>query len=466
MSAFAYAESVFLKALDQKIPAHERKRGILLGLSGGADSMLLLHLLHRLSQKEHFSLLALHVNHGIRGTEADRDEVFARAEAEKLSVPFEAVRVNVPLVSELEDMGIEETARRLRYEMFAMHAKKHGLTYVFTAHHATDHAETVLLHLARGTGLRGLCGIPEMRTLNGCVVFRPLLRLTGEEVQCAVKEASIPFVTDSTNADTSYKRNFVRNELLPRMRKLNPSFETAVIRMKDNVSQDMDCLDRLAYDSFLQMQKGDKIEKDALWALHPAIRYRVFQLFYRHNCPNAPLPERVHVEAFFDRLARGGNFTLDFPAGIRVGSFENNVMFVSHAPSKYALGQISLHMGENVLPDGGRIFLLPKNSRELPSNIHKISIHRDFSSATIDGELYVRSKADGDSYRYGGVTHKLKKLFSDAKIPLSERDHIPVVCDSAGILWVPHFGVREDGGEKDKRDMTFIYIKRNDEAMI
>ncbi len=458
MSAFDYAEHVFLKTLDQDIPAHERQRGILLGLSGGADSMLLLHLLHRLAEKERFPFFALHVNHGIRGTEAERDEAFSREQAQKRMVPFEALRVNVPSVAENEDMGLEETARRLRYELFEKYAQEHALAYVFTAHHASDNAETVLFRLARGAGVRGLCGIPRMRKANGYTIYRPLLSLTGAEIRNAVTAAGISFVTDSTNADHAYKRNFIRHEILPRMHALNPSFESVVARMGVNLSEDMDCLETLAEESLPQVKAEDALVKTALLRLPAAIRYRVFCLFYKEKCPNAPLPERIHTDALFERLVRDGDFSLSFPADIRVCARGEYITLSSALPESYTITSFPIRMGENVLPDGGRLFLLSKNSPDFQTNIYKTSIHRDLSSATIDGRLYVRSKADGDSYRYGGVTHKLKKLFSDAKIPQEERAHIPVVCDDGGILWVPHFGVRNDGGQKEERDMALCYL--------
>lgn len=458
MSAFAYAQRVFLETLEKNIPSQERSRGILIGLSGGADSMLLLHLMHLLAQKENFKIFALHIHHGIRAEEADRDELFAKTEAEKRSVAFASVRINVPKVAEAENMGVEETARRLRYELFSEYAEKEDLAYIFTAHHATDHAETVLWHVSRGAGGKGLCGIPLKRKANGRTVFRPLLGLTAEEIRNAATEAGISFVTDSTNSDVSYTRNYVRNEILPRMRKLNPSLETAFRRMSENLSEDMDCLALLAKDALSSAEEREGLNKTLLLSMHPAIRYRVFRAYFIKKNPCAPLPERVHTDALFSKMSGKDNFSLSFPGDIRVSVWGNYVTVGDLPIAQSETKSFSIHMGENLLPDGGRIWLFPKNTLPFQTNVYNSSIHRDLSSATINGNLYVRTKKEGDAYRYGGVTHKLKKLFSDAKIPISERERIPIVCDEGGILWVPYFGVREDGGKKEERDLTFCYF--------
>ncbi len=460
MSAFAHAESVFLKALREHVPAEALAKGVLLGLSGGVDSMLLLTLLSRLSVKEGVPLLALHVEHGIRGEEAKRDEAFAKEAAEGLGVPFLSVSVNVPAIASLEDKGIEETARRIRYEQLVAAAKERGLGCIFTAHHASDNAETVLLHLARGTGIRGLCGIPAYRLHLGVPLVRPLLGLTGEEVLRAAEEKGIPFVTDSTNADTVYRRNFLRREILTRMREINPSFDMAVSRMCESLAEDNDLLERMADEAYASAVRTGALSREALLSLPTALRCRVFGRAYRAAAPHAESLARVHTDAFFARLALHGDFKLPLPSGLYVTVCADKVTFGENAEEEPTLAPIPLAMGENLLPDGSRILILAKGSCAESTNVYKTAIHRDLSSATIDGGLYVRAKRDGDAYRYGGVTHKLKKLFSDAKIPRSLRSLLPVVCDGAGILWVPYFGVREDGGRKEDRDLTVIYVPK------
>ena len=462
MSAFARAERALLSSLRGSLSEDVLQKGILLGLSGGMDSMLLLHLLARLSAREGIPVAALHVEHGIRGEEALRDAAFAKVAAEKLGIPFLSVSVNVPAIAESECLGIEETARRVRYECLERAVREGGYGAIATAHHATDNAETVLLHLSRGSGLKGMCGIPDYRLQNGVPLVRPLLSLSSEEIRSAVLKEGIPFVTDSTNADTAYRRNFVRAELLPRFKDLNPSFDTAVSRMCESMREDSDLLEHLADEAYERAAREDVLSKKVLLSLHPALRYRVLTRAYRHAAPHAPSLERVHTDAILERLKRDGDFAVSLPEGIRAVLRADCLLFEREAKEETSpeILPAPLAVGENILSDGSRLLLMAKASYEQNTNVYKMAIHRDLSSATIDGGLYVRKREKGDAYRYGGVTHKLKKLLSDAKIPLALRDQIPVVCDEKGILWVPGFGVREDGGKKEDRDLTILYISK------
>lgn len=195
---------------------------VLLGLSGGADSVFLLHILYALQGELSFSLYALHVNHGIRGAEAERDEAFARDTCAALSVPFESVSVSAPEYAASQGMSLEEAGRLLRYRELrrarAEIEKKTGLSCrIAVAHHADDQAETVLHNLFRGTGLRGLRGMEARRE----DLIRPILCMERREIEAYLREHVIGFVTDSSNADLHYTRNRIRSVILPEAEKIN-----------------------------------------------------------------------------------------------------------------------------------------------------------------------------------------------------------------------------------------------------
>ena len=458
MSGFSSAEDAFLRFVEKNGMLPLMKKGCLIGLSGGADSVLLLLLTERLSKKEGFPLFALHVEHGIRKDEAERDLAFSRSLCASLSVPFFEHRVSVPTLAAERGEGIEETARRVRYDALFNTAKKCGVGAVLTAHHASDHAETVLLNLLRGTGIKGLCGIPAVREENGILVLRPLLLLSREEIESALADVRADYVTDSTNADTAYRRNYVRHKIIPRLRKVNPALERSLLRLSESVKSDADYLDGEAKKAFFAMAQDASLNAEALSKMHPAISYRVLLLLYREAFPEAPYPNRVHTDAFFARLAQGGDFSLPFPSGISLASEGGRVRFLK-GKIPFLFEEQEILYGENHLADGGILLLLEKGSIPEIANVYKLSIHRDVSSATINGGLYVRSKRDGDSYRFGGVTHKLKKLFCDAKLTHAQREHTPVLCDGEGILWVPRFGVRDDGVKSgEEKNMTLYYL--------
>ena len=157
-----------------------------------------------------------------------------------------------------------------------------------------------------------------------------------------------------------------------------------------------------------------------------------------------PLPEKVHIDALLTRLTEKGDFSLSFPGNILCVK-EGDVLFFREVNAFSLLPQ-KLHAGENILSDGGRLYVMEKDSLPPDQNVYTLSIQVLCSFATIDGGLHVRSKTDGDAYRTGGMTRKLKKLFSDAGIPPRLRSHLPVVCDDVGLLWVPPFGARDGEG--------------------
>ena len=195
--------------------------GVLVGLSGGPDSVFLLYALHTLQARMGFTLRAVHVHHGIRGAEADRDEAFSEKLCAKLDIPFQAVHVAAPAYAAQHGLSLEEAARILRYE--ALEAARQQLgqataAWIAVAHHLDDQAETVLHNLVRGAGLRGLAGMENRRNH----VIRPLLSIKREDILKWLKQYDIPYVTDSTNADPHYTRNRIRSTVLPELREINP----------------------------------------------------------------------------------------------------------------------------------------------------------------------------------------------------------------------------------------------------
>ncbi len=203
-------------------PFFKRAERVIVGFSGGADSVCLLHFLRHLSQKKHFEIWALHVNHGLR-EQAAADEKFCRAFAKKWGIGFISKKKAVRALAKKLDLSIEHAARKARYEALAEAAKQVGATKVALGHHLDDQAETFLLNMLRGTRAEGLCGIPPRRALNKNVeIVRPLLCITRAEVEEYLQENHLSFVTDQTNFDDIYTRNWVRHELLPLLQTKQP----------------------------------------------------------------------------------------------------------------------------------------------------------------------------------------------------------------------------------------------------
>ena len=456
MSAFSGAETKFLSYLHKEGIRPYLSRGVLLALSGGKDSALLLSLMAPLAAKESFSLWAFHLNHGIRGAEAEADAAFCANLCDRLGVPLVSLVSNVPCLAEKNGLGLEEAAREERYRLLRQVAEEKGLGVVLTAHNATDNLETVLLHLVRGGGGNAMCGIPPLRPLatDGCdlLLARPLLCLTAEEILAAVTEANIPYVTDSTNGDTAYRRNLLRKEVLPYLRDCNAAAERNALRLTENMREDMLFLDRLAEEAYEGARVTGGLSACALNNMARPIAYRVIRLLHGVGFPASPLPERVHIDALLCRLTEDGDFSLSFPGDLRAVREGDTLFFCEK--DIFALASQVLQVGENILSDGGRLYVMEKGSAPPDQNVYTLSIQASVGFVTIEDGLYVRSKADGDAYRMRGMRRKLKKLFSDAGIPPRLRPHFPVITDSEGILCALPFGVRDD---KKGEDLCFFY---------
>ncbi len=205
----------------------DKNEKVLLGLSGGPDSVFALHFLHKFRHKYKIELFALHVNHGLRNEESEDDEKFCKNLCERLNVEFNSVKIDVKKFSTDKNKSIEEAARILRYEELEKFAGKVGAGKIVTAHNMNDNAETVLLNFLKGTGISGLSGIPVKRGK----IIRPFLCLTKDEILFYLKKKNLEYRTDSTNLESDFERNFLRNEVVPLIKsKINLSFEKAVFR--------------------------------------------------------------------------------------------------------------------------------------------------------------------------------------------------------------------------------------------
>lgn len=200
-----------------------RKDCVLVGLSGGADSVCLLHFLQYVAKEKHFALAAVHVNHGLRGRAAAADEKFCKTLCQQLGIDLFVKKVNAKAVAKKYDLSPEHGARKARYQAYAQIAKKWGATKLALGHHLDDQAETFLLNLLRGTKAQGLAGIPLHRPLGpGVEIVRPLLCITRAQVEEYLRQNQLAHVTDQTNFDDAYRRNWVRGTLLPLLESKQP----------------------------------------------------------------------------------------------------------------------------------------------------------------------------------------------------------------------------------------------------
>lgn len=424
--------------------------GVLVGLSGGADSVMLLSFLIEYKKQKalSFPIAAVHVNHCIRGEEAERDEFFCKKLCEELEVELFVEKIDVPSLAKTSGKGLEEAAREARYSVFEdIIQGRNDISAIAVAHNRSDNAETVLFNILRGSGAKGASGIRPVRDN----ILRPLIRVAKADILAALDIAEISYVTDSTNQSSEYTRNYLRNEVIPALQRITPEPEKMLSRFADNMRSDDDFITLQAKD-FLRGRK--EIKNCELRALHYSLFVRV--LGEMASFANAGISSQIASDIY--KILDKDNFNYSL-IGEASFSCERGICKITRNDDEKPDYLFKLENGTNSLSEFHSDFLLVKEKVEKTYlNIYKISIQANLSSAIISGSLHLRPKKDGDTVFYSGMTHKLKKLFSDRKIPPSKRALIPILCDDKGVVWVPGFGVRDDGVPPEKRRDLYAVI--------
>ena len=439
-------------------------KGVLIGFSGGADSVTLLLFLLEYQRRtgDDFKIMCVHVNHNIRGDEAKRDEDFSRSVVSASSAEFDSVSVDVPSIAKEKGLGLEEAARNVRYSIFNdIITSREDISCIAVAHNATDNVETVIFNMLRGSGLSGICGIKPVRDN----IVRPLLSISKGDILSLLDDFDIKYVTDSTNLSCEYSRNYIRNEILPLFKRISPNPEAAISRMTENLLSDFEYIDSVAEITVNKYFSQGYIAEDDLMSLPHAIFARVIStLSYKLGCVH---PEEKHITAIRQLLGKN-NFAFSLPGKHSLVCQRGKCVFIKKTAENTFKSMIfPLTAGENKI-SGTNLTVYIGNVEETLINVYSFSIKTSISSDIIDNGIFLRVKNDGDSYKYSGITHKLKKVFNDRNIPPRERDYIPILADSEGILWVPGLQRRDNSFESDTSknvSVTFCYEKESDEKI-
>lgn len=417
--------------------------GAIIGFSGGADSSALLHFLKDRCK----CLLAVHINHMIRGAEADRDEEACRAVCEKYGVAFKSFRVDVPRLAAERKQGLEETAREERYKIFYdLLSKNPQYKRIVTAHNANDNAETIVFNLTRGSGINGLCGI---KPVYGSVV-RPLIFSSRDEIIKYCQDNNIKYVTDSTNADTDYTRNRIRHNVLPELLKINPNLIAACTRLGEILRQDEEYIFGAAK-SIFDTLKGGRLEKSVAQELDAAVLSRVLKLM----CPHLDYVGVKECEGLICQWKTGKRLNVGCDTVFKIEY--DYCHFVSSDSISVEEFYAPLTEGKNEICNTGLTVFVNEECRDRSlTEVGRVRLN----PAHIVGELYVRNKWDGDTVKSAGVTKKLKRVFADLHIPSEERLRLPVICDEQGPVAVPGI-VARDGAFDKKGDLIIKVYKKS-----
>lgn len=410
---------------------------IAVGVSGGADSVALLRFLAALRPQFGWDLVVCHIHHGLRGAEADRDECFVRALAEQLGLPCAVSRIDAAALALRDHISVEEAGRMARYAFFAQTAGEGGR--IATAHTLDDSIETVLMNLVRGTGLRGLCGIPRIRSN----IVRPLLDCTRAEVEDYLSALGQPYCTDSTNLTDDYTRNRIRHDILPRLCALNPNFPGAMARMLPRLAAQQALTDCLAAQSAQQLHAAcGGMSRQGLSALpEPVCDRLLLRLLQQNRLPVSA----AAVERMTETLRTGGK--LDLAARSWFFVAQGDLAAVIYAPPG-GIPPVPVPLPQEetpvILPFSPQKSLkltlcnkiVANTSEKFNISLLKYAIDCD----RIKGYSFMRTRRPGDTFIVGKKQLSLGEAWAAAGIPALLRPALMVLADEQGVLWAEGIG--------------------------
>lgn len=417
--------------VEKKLTLPENCGSVLAAVSGGADSVCMLHLLVRRAEETGMRVCAAHYEHGIRGEESLRDAAFVAALCERLGVPLTVEHGDVPAYAAAQRLGTEEAARELRYKFLADAAARMDCRYIATAHNADDNAETVLFNLARGSGTKGLGGIPAQRGN----IIRPLITVTRAEIEAYLAANALDHVEDSTNAQDEYSRNLIRHAVMPPLRWINPGFAAAIARTAGLLRQDEDYFASAVHRFLDESFDGESVECAALTALHPAVSSRAVRALWGKSL------DMAHVDAVLALAAGEGLGYADLPGG-RVRREQGRIYFKE--PEKRTVTERVLVPGETLdVPEAG--LRLRSFFSVYTGEIYGLFKTYCLRCESIYGNVKCTGRQPGDRFSPAGrgCTKSLKSLFTERHMTQRQRDTTVVIRDERGIAAVVGFGTDE-----------------------
>jgi tRNA(Ile)-lysidine synthase len=427
---------------------------ILVAVSGGADSIALLHLLHDAARIHHGRLTVAHLHHGIRTTEAEADAGFVKATARRLNIPFVMGRVAVPALAKRRGISLEMAAREARYAFLLRVARTVKADAIALAHTADDQVETVLLKLVRGAGRAGLSGMEARVHLKGIPVVRPMLGMSRADIESLLRERNIAWREDESNRDLSFLRNRVRHELLPLLeRHYNPKIRETLLRTRDLLAAEDEWMDRLAQELLGGLHEKGEGSLDCRGLQdHPlAARRRVILAWLRqHGVPEPGLNfEKVsRVDSMGNRMR--GSATLELAGGWRVHRRYDRLYVLNPGacpqarrgdtkPVKLKIPGITRVPGLGLRVTASIVGSVVRDRGARPGQWPS----RCTLSLAVLGRrsLWIRCRRAGDRMHPYGMqgSKKIQDILVDAKVPLMQRSRIPLVECEGEVVWLPGY---------------------------
>ena len=411
---------------------------ILVAVSGGADSVALFLALSEIADQYALTLKGVHINHHLRGEESNRDEKFVRALFEKHHVPLVVSHIDAKAGAKNAKMSVELYTRQERYRIF----KENAVGRIATAHTLSDHAETVLLNLVRGTGISGLCGIPPVRDN----IIRPLIFCSREDILKYLSEKGQQFLTDSTNLSDDYRRNRIRHHVLPPLLEVSPAVLETTLRMSENLSEDRDFLESLAREKY-KLYKTDRGVLKGLKEEPAAVRKRVLKQRYSDFLKDRPnlssdCLDNLHLCAM-DAVLMGQTVRTSLPNDCTFERTAEEFIFDDETRGCDSAPNFSKESADYYFD---RYFRkISKKETNIFLSVHSLLFNFLIDCDKIVGDITFRGRLNGDKYRPvgRGVTKSLRKLLGDAKLSTRKKNRLFVITDDCGIIFTNLFGADE-----------------------
>ena len=430
---------------------------VLVGVSGGMDSVLLLHLLVKMAPDFSVRLGVAHFNHGLRGREADTDAEFTASLAARLQLPFHGDKQDTRSYRQRHRFSLEEAARRLRYTFFETVCADHGYKKVALGHHADDNAEQILMQLFRGAGMASLAGIPPVRDTN---IIRPLIRLTRQQISDYCRSAGISYVTDPSNYDRQHLRNRIRHELIPILRKeYNPAVVQSLNRLSEIVREELQWTEDLSLAQFRLAVTGMKsgrlhLSLNELRHCQPALLRRIFRKAIELVKGDLRRVGFGHIDAVVQLVTAGsGDGSVHLPDRVEVRAVGPELIVTKHAVDlrKACRPAAAPHQYcYNVRPPSATPLsvMVPEAGVRVVFSHFTTGAYGDLDGAgqqqaffdmdKLHFPLVLRNTRPGDRLSPLGVegTQKVKKYFIDHKVPKKDRARCPLLVSGEQIVWI------------------------------
>jgi len=423
---------------------------VVAAVSGGSDSMALLFALESIRDEYGFELCAAHVNHCIRGEDADRDEAFVRNKCKELGVELYIKKADVVKMASEQGIGLEECGRNVRYEFFNSLGDN---IVIATAHNLSDRAETFLFNFARGSALRGLCSIPPVRDN----IIRPLIECSKKEILGFCEKNGIEYVSDVTNDDVKYSRNRIRHNVVTELCEINPSFEKCAGRCVDSLNEDELFLSSLAEELIKESVRENGFDAALLSQAAAPIKKRAIVGIIENSA--GLTVESKFINKICDMLVSGGSMQINGGLTVRVRKgILDFPLFSGEIPDSQQLKKNN-SFGDAIITSE----IVENSETNNLQFISKYDLEYYLDCDKICGKVIIRSRKDGDKITLASrkCTKSLKKLFNELAIPPESRNTVAVFADDSGVLLVEGAGVdRRVAVNKNTRNVLIIRIER------